>query len=109
MATPPELRLGPHHLRGVPRRSQLQRALAVLAEQSCDAGQPAMPRLHDPVVNGYAKPLSFGERAVGQRASAHFVRLLGAEPEQTQDVLGYGVGGPCVVAIRVVAQELSES
>jgi hypothetical protein len=107
MATPPELRLGPHHLRGVPRRSQLQRALAVLAEQSCDAGQPAMPRLHDPVVNGHA--LNLGERIVGQRAPAHFARLLGAEPEQTQDVLGYGVGGPCVVAIRVVAQELSES
>jgi hypothetical protein len=109
MAAVPELRLGMRRLRGMPQRSQLRRPLAVLAEQSRDAGQPAMPGLHDPVVNGYAKPLSFGERAVGQRASAHFVRLLGAEPEQTQDVLGYCVRGPRVVAIRVVAQELSES
>jgi len=32
------------------------------------------------------------------------VRLRGAEPEQTQNVFGDGVGGACIVAIRVPAR-----
>lgn len=117
MAPLPELRLGPRRLRGVPQRSQLPGALAVSAEQSSDAAQPAVPALHDPVVNGHSKPVEpaglgrgsgFGKGVVGQRVLTNRVCLLGAEPEQPQDALGDGVGGPCVVAIRVVTQQFSE-
>ena len=118
MAPLPELRLGPKRLRGVPQRSQLPRTLAVSAEQSSDAAQPAVPALRDPVVNGHSKPVApagldrgsgFGEGVVGQRALTNRVRLLGAEPEQLQDAFGDRVGGACVVAIRVVTQQFSES
>ena len=116
MAPLPEVRLGTQRLRGVPQRSQLPGALAIPAEQSSDATQPAVPALCDPVVNGHSNPVEpagpgpgsgFGE-GVGQRALTNRVRLLGAEPEQPQDAFGDGVGGACVIAIRVVTQQFSE-
>jgi hypothetical protein len=117
MAPLSELPLGSRRLRGVPQRSQLPGALAVSAEQSSDAAQLAVPALRDPVVNGHSKPVEpagldrgsdFGEGVVGQRALTNRVRLLGAEPKQSQDAFGDSVGGPCVVAIRVVTQQFSE-
>jgi hypothetical protein len=117
MAPLPELRLGPRRLRGVPQRSQLPGALAVSAEQSSDAAQPAVPALRDPVVNRHSKPVEpaglgrgsgFGEGVVGQRALTNRVCLVGAEPEQLQNAFGDGIGGACVIAIRIVTQQFSE-